>query len=1072
MGNINTTFFDNLDAAATWSAGVAFKRSKGLPLDKYSVFETKALAIEYAEKRGAYAETPVSYPGQVIAVAEGNKMVAYVLAENAEGTKLELQQIGIIPTGDDKTIDVTEDGQISLLVAADSDKVAGSQLTLQADGTIKWVKPDTTTAEGQAAAIKALEATVNGTTDEEGNPVTEGLVGQMETLLAGEGVEGSIVSIAGEYISGVYWGDTTTEDKTATIDDIAIKAFDNEAAIAILNGDQNTPGSVLHEIDNMVTNEMIFGDEGISLNDMANKLTGDATVEGSVDNKIKTALDETKFGTEDNPLGKPQLTLTEMADAINDVEIQINDYIYTTSDGETFDIYDLDTRIKANAKSIEDTNTRIDVLLDDEGLTDTIDSIKEIQEELDKLGEAVQLEEQFAKKADKVTGATAGNFAGLDANGNLTDSGKKAADFEVAGAAAAVLGTDDDDWDDVTVKGNRYKINDIQNNILSKQGTQLEKLIEAVGYPEADDTNLYDVQQGDADTLAAAKEYADGLADNYDEAGAAETVKTELIGTDDDNPSEVLTLKSLKKLIDNNANDIDDHRTSVREELGQKGEDGLEPTGIYGLIAEGDAANATAIQTLTNTHNTDKAALESAIALKADKATYEAKVAELEGKITTADGKGAQGIADAEAARQLAVAAQADADTNAINIQEIEKELNGYGEGEQKVDGLITKVSNNTSRIATLEGTVGEHTISIGNNATAAQNAQDKADSAYALAGTKADQTYVETEIAKLATKTELTEATNGINIEIGKTNAEVAKKADKSYIDEELAKKADKSTTYTITDIDNKVKAINDDIALKANANDVYTIGQVDDEITAINLVLDTKASQSYVETELGKRDTAITTALEDAKKYVDDKNLDQYTTEQEVKDIVDTVVAAAVEGDALEGLTDLVEYINTHGGEAAEMAKAIEALEAKPGLDKEGIVEAISGGVGIQATPIDNGKEYLIGISEAMAARIAKADTAIQPADIGTMAKETATDYVKKSEATGYTDILTKTEAATTYQPAGEYATAAQGAKADTAVQSVTSLHDAIVVENTNGAVTINFATEIILNGGGADV
>lgn len=35
-------------------------------------------------------------------------------------------------------------------------------------------------------------------------------------------------------------------------------------------------------------------------------------------------------------------------------------------------------------------------------------------------------------KADKVTGATAGNFAGLDTNGNLTDSGKKAADFATA----------------------------------------------------------------------------------------------------------------------------------------------------------------------------------------------------------------------------------------------------------------------------------------------------------------------------------------------------------------------------------------------------------------------------------------------------------------------------------------------------------------------------------------------------------------------------------------------------------------------------------------------------------------
>lgn len=42
-------------------------------------------------------------------------------------------------------------------------------------------------------------------------------------------------------------------------------------------------------------------------------------------------------------------------------------------------------------------------------------------------------------KADKVTGENiAGNFAGLDANGNLTNSGKKATDFEEAGAAATL----------------------------------------------------------------------------------------------------------------------------------------------------------------------------------------------------------------------------------------------------------------------------------------------------------------------------------------------------------------------------------------------------------------------------------------------------------------------------------------------------------------------------------------------------------------------------------------------------------------------------------------------------------
>ena len=45
----------------------------------------------------------------------------------------------------------------------------------------------------------------------------------------------------------------------------------------------------------------------------------------------------------------------------------------------------------------------------------------------------------LGKKADKVTNATAGNFAGLDANGNLTDSGKKASDFVAAEAGKRLM---------------------------------------------------------------------------------------------------------------------------------------------------------------------------------------------------------------------------------------------------------------------------------------------------------------------------------------------------------------------------------------------------------------------------------------------------------------------------------------------------------------------------------------------------------------------------------------------------------------------------------------------------------
>ena len=42
-------------------------------------------------------------------------------------------------------------------------------------------------------------------------------------------------------------------------------------------------------------------------------------------------------------------------------------------------------------------------------------------------------------KADKVTGATAGNFAGLDANGNLTDSKKNPSDFVAAEAGKRLM---------------------------------------------------------------------------------------------------------------------------------------------------------------------------------------------------------------------------------------------------------------------------------------------------------------------------------------------------------------------------------------------------------------------------------------------------------------------------------------------------------------------------------------------------------------------------------------------------------------------------------------------------------
>ena len=60
------------------------------------------------------------------------------------------------------------------------------------------------------------------------------------------------------------------------------------------------------------------------------------------------------------------------------------------------------------------------------------DMSQAVQDSLALADSAIQQHQDISGKADKVDSATNGNFAGLDANGNLTDSGSKAADFATA----------------------------------------------------------------------------------------------------------------------------------------------------------------------------------------------------------------------------------------------------------------------------------------------------------------------------------------------------------------------------------------------------------------------------------------------------------------------------------------------------------------------------------------------------------------------------------------------------------------------------------------------------------------
>lgn len=99
---------------------------------------------------------------------------------------------------------------------------------------------------------------------------------------------------------------------------------------------------------------------------------------------------------------------------------------------DAFDTHEADTDIHVTTSDKAAWNAKYD--LPSGGIPKT-DFAAAVQTSLGLADTALQ-EDDIEGKADIVSGATAGNFAGLDSDGNLTDSGSKAADFATAAQGA------------------------------------------------------------------------------------------------------------------------------------------------------------------------------------------------------------------------------------------------------------------------------------------------------------------------------------------------------------------------------------------------------------------------------------------------------------------------------------------------------------------------------------------------------------------------------------------------------------------------------------------------------------
>ena len=194
-------FFNNIEGK-TWSLGSAFKRADALPLDLYSVWETKEEAETYA------AEHPTAYPGQTLIVVEKegegeavvDKIKLYYIDENRE-----LQEVGSATLGDDETI-VLDPETKKLSIKGFVDAKPETRLIKNKNGQLEW------TADSQSAITGDISDLKSGLED------VEGRVDNVEQAINGLGdiinFAGVVADIANVSANDYEPGDIVIEKKT------------------------------------------------------------------------------------------------------------------------------------------------------------------------------------------------------------------------------------------------------------------------------------------------------------------------------------------------------------------------------------------------------------------------------------------------------------------------------------------------------------------------------------------------------------------------------------------------------------------------------------------------------------------------------------------------------------------------------------------------------------------------------------------------------------------------------------------------------------------------------------------
>lgn len=499
---------------------------------------------------------------------------------------------------------------------------------------------------------------------------------------------------------------------------------------------------------------------------------------------------------------------------------------------------------------------------------------------------------ELAKKVDKVEGyslvsdteiarlAEVDNYDDEEVRGLIGDNAQAIEDLgEYVGTIPNVPDADGNNkYADLDVIG--YINKKAQETLAAAQGGSSETAASVKGqlddYIGENNKRVGDVEDAiDAinnettGILKQAKDYADGLAGNYDEAGAAAGVQA------------ALEVEIAKKV------------------------DAVEGKS---LIADTEIAR---LATLANYDDTQ---------VKADIAQNASDIADNASAIAgIKNGANINDFAAVEASIEE-------------NVNAFAKAVEDFGLSIEKQYMLADEALS--GRITTLEGASATHATKDELNGVDAKFASYKTAEAQKAIDDEQDRRLgvLEGASATHATKDELNGVdakfadytkTSDLPTDLGDftNNAGYAKTAD---VNTELNKKADK--TQVATDIVNAIAPLATTEALngvKATAEAATTVEEVDAQIDAKISALNLGTTYEPIGAETRAKDYADS--------LITEANLGQYTTEKEVKDIVDGVIKTATSKETLDSLVEIVEYIDTHSGDAINMATAIGVLEGK---------------------------------------------------------------------------------------------------------------------------------------------